>query len=176
VRRVVPTPSRAYNPRVPLLLSILALVTAACAMLLAWRATRAAHRLALEMVHLRDRLAQAEAHFRDAAHAVVRTPSGPATVDPSVTRRLASLEARVRAATDRPDAALAGGAQDDPVERLRRRLLGDGYTRVTLLDTDPDGRVLVEAERDGVTRKGRAALNADGSVSWTPLTTLRAFP
>jgi hypothetical protein len=166
---------RAYNPGVALLISILAFVAAGCGAVLAWRASRAAHRLALEMVHLRDRLAQAEARYRDGAHAVVRTPTGPATIDPSVTRRLAALEARVRAATERPAGASADTEQD-ATELIRRRLLRDGYTRVSLLDTGADGRVLLEAERDGVTRKGRAALNADGSVAWQPVSTLRAFP
>ncbi|MDA1195717.1 MAG: hypothetical protein O2894_11100, partial [Planctomycetota bacterium] len=75
-----------------LLLALLALIVAGLAVLAAWRSHRSAHRLALEMVQLRDRLARAEAAR---AAAVARAAEQPAlAVDDEGTReRLAHLEA-----------------------------------------------------------------------------------
>lgn len=160
----------------PLLLSILALVAAAIAIGVAWRAARAAHRLALEMVQLRDRLARAEAHYEDAASAAERAVEAASRGDPSLTARIEALEARLRSERVLQQAQASPPVEAEPQDVARRHLLREGYTHVAILDTDEAGRMLVEAERDGITRKGRVTLKPDGRLEWRAVSTLRAFP
>lgn len=157
-------------------LSILALVAAGIAIGVAWRSTRAAHRLALEMVHLRDRLAKAEAHYHDAVAAAERAVEAAAQGDPSIAPRIEALEVRLRSERAAPKTRPVAPVEADPHDVVRRHLLREGYTHVAVLDTDDAGRMLVEAERDGVTRKGRVTLRADGRLAWRSVSTLRAFP
>ncbi len=160
----------------PLLLSILALLAAGVAILLAWRSSRAAHRLALEMVQLRDRLEAAEQHYEDAAEAAAhQVPAAPA-FDPTVAPRLDAMEERLRGALEREAEPVPSAAEADPHAVIRRYFLSEGYTHVTLLEEDGESCVLVEAEREGVIQKGRAALDEEGRVQWRPVSNLRAFP
>ena len=65
----------------------------------------------------------------------------------------------------------------DRRQQVRDHLRALGYERVAFLGAVEDGRVLVlEAERAGVTAKGRAVVAADGTVTFQALDTLRAFP
>ncbi len=175
--------STVYNPGVSLTLAILALVAAAVAILLAWRSSRASHRLALEMVQLRDRLSAAETHYRELAEAAAHAPPQARAPDTTLAPRLEAvedaLEARLRTARAHPTRAVVPDAGEDPRERIRRGLRKQGYTHVAFLTVEDDAEdadVLVEAEREGVMSKGRVALAADGSVSFRSVSSLRAFP
>lgn len=163
----------------PLTLAILALVAAALAILLAWRSARASHRLALEMVHLRDRLAAAEAHYGELAEAAADAAPEERAPDATLTPRVEALEERLRVALASSARPAAPDVGEDPRERIRRGLRKQGYTYVAFLPSDGDGEdaeLFVEAEREGVMSKGRVALADDGSVTFRSVSSLRAFP
>ncbi len=175
----------------PLTLAILAIVAAAAAILLAWRSSRASHRLALEMVQLRDRLTAAEAHYRELAEAAAHAPPKERAPDTTFAPRLealehaleGALEERLRTALAHQTRAAVPDAGEDPRERIRRALRKQGYTYVAFLPVESaaendaaEADLLVEAEREGVMSKGRVALAADGSVSFRSVSSLRAFP
>jgi len=174
-RRVIPgfPASIGYNPDVALLLSILAFVAAGLALGLAWRSRRQTHRLALEMVQLRDRLAAAEARARDAA---VPLPAPVPAPDPTLGSRLSALEERLRLALKPSSASLAASPTEDTHDVIRRRLRAEGYTHIAFLEGREPGDTRVEAERDGVLRKGRVEVAADGSLALRTVSSLRAFP
>lgn len=157
-----------------ILLSILALVIAGLACVAAWRAHRSSHRLALEMIHLRDRLAHAEAG-REAAERRAKHARPAESVDSHLRERVEAVEARLGAALERDRAAVAEGTQDVRDE-IRAHLSRQGYTRIAFLEGGPDGSVLVEAERHGNTTKGRAHVLSDGRVRLRSVSSVRAFP
>ena len=129
------------------------------------------------MVQLRDRLAAAEAHRDDALDAAERAVESAARGDPSLTTRIDALEARLRSQAVASVTVQAPTEETPPEEIVRRHLQREGYTHVTIIDTDEEGRLLVEAERDGITRKGRVRIDANGRmVRWQPVSSLRAFP
>lgn len=157
-----------------ILLGMIALAGAAAACVAAWRAHRASHRLALEMVQLRDRLTRAEA-ARDDAEARARHAAPAETVDSHLRERLESVEARLRDALEREvevDIEDEHGLREEIGRQLRR----EGYHRIAFLESGSDGSVLVEAERQGTTAKGRAEIGADGRVRLRSVSSVRAFP
>ena len=158
------------------MLSILALVVAGAACIAAWRAHRASHRLALEMVHLRDRLTAAEAG-REKAERRARHAPQTASGDDHLRERIEAVEARLRAAMEREDAlALHGEGEHDVRDEIRKHLRRQGYHRIAFLESGADGSVLVEAERHGTTTKGRAEVDSDGRVRLRSVSSVRAFP
>jgi hypothetical protein len=157
-----------------IMLSILALVVASLACVAAWRAHRSSHRLALEMVQLRDRLAQAEAG-RDAAERRAKLARPAESVDSHLRDRVEAVEARLGAAMERDRAPMADGAHDLRDE-IRAHLSRQGYTRIAFLESGADGSVLVEAERHGTMTKGRAQVLSDGRVRLRSVSSVRAFP
>ena len=157
-----------------LMLAILALVIAGLACVAAWRAQRASHRLALEMIQLRDRLAKAEAG-REAAERRVRLAPPAESVDTHLRERVEAVEARLRAAMER-DRSLPSEGEQDVRDAIRAHLGRQGYTRIAFLETGADGSVLVEAERHGTMSKGRAEVLADGGVRIRSVSSMRAFP
>jgi len=160
---------------VALLLSILAFVLAGLALGLAWRSHRQTHRLALEMVQLRDRLAAAEAHRHEGAAGLPRVHAATAA-DPTLAPRIAALEERLHSAPRSAAAVEGAPAADDARAGLRQRLRAEGYRDIAFLDGTEPGDTLVEAERDGVLTKGRIERTEDGSFVLRSISSLRAFP
>ena len=158
-----------------LVLALVSVPLACAALVAAWRARAASHRLALEMVQLRDRLTAAEAGREAAeARAAVAAP-GPA-VDGNLVARLDQLEAELRAAQARaPLRAAPSEGCDDLRTTVEERLRLQGFRRVTFLET-LGGGLVVEAERGGVTSKGRAEIRPDGTVHLRSISSVRAFP
>jgi hypothetical protein len=157
--------------------SMLAVLAAAAAIVWSWRARAASHRLALEMVHLRERLARAES-AREAAEARAAQHEGAASSETALARRVGLLEERLQ------EARSAEAANPRPPEEegedvrglVERHLRAQGYERVVVLGpTAPDG-VPVEVERAGVTSKGRARVAPDGTVRLRSVSSVRAFP
>ena len=157
-----------------IMLSIIAVTVTVFACVAAWRAHRAAHRLALEMVHLRDRLVRAEAGREAAERRAAEAPPAE-DADAALRERMASLEARLRDALER-EAPLTADGEHDVRDEIRKHLLRKGYGRVQFLESRPDGSVLVEAERHGATTKGRAEVGPDGRVRLRAVSSVRAFP
>jgi hypothetical protein len=159
-----------------LTLSLLALVVTVTATISAWRARAACHRLALEMVHLRDRLSKAET-AREAAEARASHQPAAAAADPHVRERLDLVEQRLREVSEREVSRVVAPDDDTDLRtQITRRLQRDGYERIAFLEAAGDGSILVEAERGGSTTKGRAELRADGQVRLTSISSYRAFP
>jgi len=187
-------------PPVAILLSILASAVTLVACVMAWRARRAAQRLALEMIHLRDRLVRAEAHYKtDAARGVPArgraAPPEDSAADESLGPRLSALEERLRVTLEHSAGAAhpaAGEAAHPATAELRTRILKHlrhrGYEHVRFLEDSTSAAIqpaamegaseglLVEAERGGVTAKGRVDLLPDGSLQMRAVSTVRAFP
>ena len=158
-------------------LALLAFILAGAAVVWAWRARAAALRLALEMIELRDRLAEAERAHLDSEEVTALHRSRGADVDPSLVPRLVALEAQVRKAIVAPPAPAAPEpTEEDPKTRVRKQLERRGFERVDILGTVEDGRFLVETERAGVISKGHAEIDADGVVHLLGISSLRAFP
>ena len=158
-------------------LALLAFLLAGVAVVWAWRARAAALRLALEMIELRDRLAEAERAHLDSEEVTALHRSRGAVVDPSLLPRLRALEAQVRKAMVAP-ATPAGSEprEEDPQTRVRNQLERRGFERVDFLGEAEDGSFLVVTERAGVISKGHAELRADGVVHLRDISSLRAFP
>jgi hypothetical protein len=162
-----------------MLLAIFAFLLAGTGCVLAWRARRASLRLALEMIEMRDRLAEAE-QGRAAAEATMKEMDAVSrtkdqAADPSLLPRLIDLEYSVRdALSARPSPGRTPG--DDPRVHVRTQLEQRGFERVSILGAAEDGRYLVEAVRRGVVSKGHAEIAPDGVVHWHSLSSLRAFP
>lgn len=176
-----------------ILLSILASAVTLVACVMAWRARAAAQRLALEMIQLRDRLARAEAHYKPAAAERRGETFGRGRVeDETFAPRLTALEERLRATLERTAPPVSGSEGTpptasprplDPQTRILKHLRHRGYERVRFLEaseeagpTSSSEGVLVEAERGGVTAKGRVDILPDGSVHMRAVSTVRAFP
>jgi len=170
---------------VAMLLSILASTVTLGACVMAWRARRAAQRLALEMVRLRDRLARAELHYEGGAPRA----QGESPREEGLDRRVSSLEERLsgRLQHSAEIARRPRRAQDPVGAEPRARILGtlarEGYEEVRFLDAREEGDsagpgagCCFEARRAGVTAKGRAEILPDGSVRLRAVTSLRAFP
>lgn len=163
-----------------LLLALIAIVVTVGACVLAWRARRASHHLALEMVELRDRLAEAERAHLEAADTVAAHRGHEDDDGDVMASRMVALEAQVRStmqsASERHDAAAGDEALDGPRMRVIKHLRRKGYDHVSVLEIRADGSMLVEADRGGVAAKGVAVLDADGRVRVRFQTSLRAFP
>ena len=169
-------------------LSIFAFLLAGAGCVLAWRARRASLRLALEMIQLRDRLAQAEEGRALAEEAVALARTHREAPDPDLLARLIEVESQVRdAASARPSSVanpavgLPAGAStlaesEDQRMHVRQQLEQRGFERVSILGAAEDGRYLVEAVRRGVVSKGHAELAPDGTLYWRSMSSLRAFP
>jgi hypothetical protein len=169
------------------LLALLSVPLAGLAIVVAWRARAASHRLALEMVRLRDRLSEAEAARAAAEERAAHLPQGR-DLDPELVTRIDRLEARERAARSREATVVGpvGGCEDLRV-MVEERLRLQGFERVTFLPGSEDGAapegappgaggLIVEAERGGVTAKGRAEVRPDGTVRLRSVSSVRAFP
>ncbi len=162
-------------------LATVALVLAVVAFVWARRSRSAVRRLGSEMIQLRDRLARAERYYRgrghDDADDAIRAPTGAETV---LEARLATLEGRVREALVHglpDDQALAAEPEtSDARRRILRYLQLEGYERVAFIGATDDGGLLVEAEKGGVTSKGRAEIGSDGAVRIQAVSSVRAFP
>lgn len=137
---------------------------------------RTSQRLALEMVHLRERLARAEQGYREARHAASSGETTQPPADAAWAPRLAELEDRLRAALERGAARAEEGTEPDTRRNVRQYLQREGYTRVAILDENPDGTLELEAERGGVMTKGRAEILTDGTVRLQTISSVRAFP
>lgn len=174
-----------------LLLSILALAAAAVCAVMAWRGHGVGRTLALEMVQLRDRLAQAERTLRELGRREVATAERQDAAGDvaghlaALGRRMDELDRQVAHAVEQGEAlALAGhddvpdvpGHDPDVRDLVRRGLRQQGYRRVYVLDVTPDRKVVVEAERAGITAKGLAWVEPDGQVVMRSRLSHRAFP
>ena len=127
------------------------------------------------MVHLRDRLAEAES-AREAAEERASLIPSDRGADEDLRARVEQLEAGVQAARVPAPTVLGPVAcADDLRAQVEERLCRQGYERVTFLE-GAEGGLLVEAERGGVTAKGRAEIRPDGSVRLQSVSSLRAFP
>lgn len=185
-----------YTAGMALALALFALVVTAGCCVIAYRSWRRSHILALEMIQLRDRLARAE---RSQAASERR-----ARVDDEVTRerssesddarlrdmegRLADLHGQLSDAVEANESLAAraesleqrdGDDEHDPLDvrdLIRQGLRRQGYRRVRVIEVTADDRVLVEAERGGITAKGTAWVDLDGQVVLRSQSTLRAFP
>ena len=159
------------------LLSILSLVLGAAALVLGWRARRASLRLALEMIELRDRLAQAEHGTLASEEADSMRRKTDTERDQSLAPRLIALEERVRGAleTESPPAA-SDAPEFDPRAHVREHLKRRGYERIAVLGAADDGSLAVEVERAGVVSKGHVVIGDDGRVHLRSVSSLRAFP
>ncbi len=158
-------------------------VALAAALLGCWlsgRAWAAARRLALEMVHLRQRLARLEE-----AGAGARAMGGGAAAPEAralggrldlLEGELAALRARASHAAAPAPAGRAAAAGDPPAADLRERLSRAGYGGVTLVEEGADGAWLVEAEREGILVKGWVRAAPEGGVEVRGVSSVRAFP
>ena len=163
----------ALLPLAAVILSLAAIVVAVLSDLRTRRATRA---LARELVQLRELIASGEvgpgAQVPDsggetAAHLLAEV----------VTPRLERLERRLADALENPPTATPGTAlPEDPEQRILAALRRQGYDGAVILESLADGRVLVEAERDGMTVKGAVRQTDDGTIELTAVTSARAFP
>jgi len=161
-------------------LTISACVVAAVALFIALNNRSATSRLALEMVQLRDKIARLHGQQdeqRERAEAEIADQA--AKVTSSITPRLDAMEQRTRELFERGTPTRKGDTAEDPLdtsEIVRRHLRSRGYECVVLLSVEDDGRVLVEAERDGVASKGVARVTEEGEVDLRAVSSLRAFP
>lgn len=174
-----------------LLLALAALGVAVVTVVLTWRTHAVGRHLALEMVQLRDRLAQVERLQRERVRrdsAASERPEAAGAAEAHVaalTRRVDELDRQVAQAIEQGEAlALAGhdevstapGHDPDVRDLVRRGLRQQGYRRVYVLDVTPDRKVVVEAERAGITAKGLAWVEPDGQVVMRSRLSHRAFP
>lgn len=143
------------------------------------RTRRATREIARELVALRDRLLRAEREGGFDPDLTSSERSADASVA-AMSERVEELEARLRELIDRRGAEAAvvdvpetPAAPDVAVVRALGRA---GYRRVAVLEVHDDGRVLVEAEREGTLVKGMARLADDGGVQMVSVSSLRAFP
>jgi len=158
-------------------LALLACILAGVAVVWAWRARAAVLRLALEMIELRDRLAEVERAHLDSEEVTALHRSRGAVLDPGLVPRLVALETQVRKAMAAPSAPVAAErTEEDPQTRVRKQLERRGFERIAFLGAAEDGRFLVETERAGVISKGHAELDEDGVVHLRDISSLRAFP
>jgi len=159
-----------------LTLSLIAIVVTLTATVAAWRARAASHRLALEMIQLRDRLARAET-AREAAEERAASQPAATVVDPHMRERLDLVEQRLQDVAEREVSTVVAADEDTDLRtKITKRLRREGYERIAFLESAGDGSLLVEAERGGSTTKGRAELRPDGRVRLTSISTYRAFP
>ena len=68
------------------------------------------------------------------------------------------------------------GEEPDARQAIRKHMKREGYERVAILDENTDGTLELEAERGGVTTKGRAEILSDGTVRLQSISSVRAFP
>jgi len=161
-----------------LLIALVALAVGGLACWLSGRSWAASHRLAKEMVSLRDRLLRLE-QARDVEGALGRPVGPPAGAEDfgSFAHRLEAVERRAREART---LALSGGkaaGTDAPRALLVESLRVQGYASVRVIEEAPDGRLLVEAEREeGFVEKGWLGRDANGGVRFRPVRAVRAFP
>ena len=176
-----------------LLFALIAIVLAAACCVLAARAWRRSHHLALEMIDLRARLARAERTQReDERRSQADAEVSNARAGDVEDARLRDLESRVddlrgqlaHAVEANESLAARAEALEHPTDDerdetldvrdlVRRGLRRQGYRRVRV--TAPN-KVLVEAERNGIMAKGTAWVDAEGHVVLRSQSTLRAFP
>ena len=179
----------------PVLVACVSVVLTAACCVLAWRGWRRAHNLALEMIQLRERLARAEQAWREDERRVRAeaelTQARAGDVDDA---RLRDLESRVddlrsqlaHAVEANESLAARAEALEDPDDEahetldvrdlVRRGLRRQGFRRVRVIEVTAADKVLVEAERNGITAKGTAWVDPDGQVILRSQSTLRAFP
>lgn len=175
------------------LVGLVSVSGAAVAVVLAVRARRIAHHLALEMVQNRERLAALERAQREGVRRELQAEGKrerPRSEDarvPELLGRIAELERQTTLLLEEQEAwhaqadaaGAAPAAADAPVEvgdLVRRGLRQQGYRRVFVLDALPGGKVVVEAERAGTTAKGVAWVEPDGQVVLRSRSSHRAFP
>lgn len=148
------------------------------------------------MIQLRERLARAErTHRMEERRARAEAEVTNARSGETDDGRLKELEGRVEnlraqlAHAVEANESLAARAEAlehpedghrhealDVRELVRRGLRRQGYRRVRVIEVTADDRVLVEAERNGITAKGTASVDPDGHIVLRSQSTLRAFP
>lgn len=165
---------------VSVILSIAALVVAVLADLRTRHATR---ELARELVKLREHMRTlSETNDGPLAHGGGETAAHE--LAEVVRPRLERLERRLADALEKPpgvatDTSAASEGRPDPEDteyRILRALRRKGYRGTVILEALANGSVRIETEREGLTVKGVATIDADGVLDLAAVSSARAFP